>query len=147
MLLLIIQTLFWHRRWERERRKRSQRAKKSLQHLQLKKKKQTSSHTLHPRTYLDWFQLSSTLSAEQRNIISSHKLCVCRAQSNFFTCMAALLLPDCATPRGNCCLDNPAATYEQGIARVLLCVCVCVYLMNRVILDDGVRSIWTWLIM
>lgn len=85
---------------ERERRKRSQQAKKSLQHLQLKKKKQTSSHTLHSRTYLDWFQLSSTLSAEQRNIISSHKLCVCRAQSNFLHAWLLCCCPTAPHPEG-----------------------------------------------
>lgn len=45
-------------------------------------------------------------------------------------------------------LDNP--TDEQGMANYsALCMCVyaLVYLMNPVMLDDGVLSIWTWLIM
>lgn len=62
-----------------------------------------------------------------------------------FKCMPALVLPQCATPSRNWVC--PAAEYEQGIARVLLCVSVCVYLMNHVILDDEVLSIWTWNIM
>ena len=62
-----------------------------------------------------------------------------------FTCMPALVLPQCATPSGD--WVYPAAEYERGIARVLLCVSVSVYLMNHVILDDEVLSIWTWEIM
>lgn len=90
----------------------------------------------HSSTLLDWFKkLSSTLSAGLR----------IRIPVSWTTCRAALLLPARTTPRRNCYLDDQAAKCTEDIARVLLCVCV--YLMNHVIMDDRVLSIWTWLIM
>lgn len=62
--------------------------------------------------------------------------------------MAAMLLHNHATPRGK---RWTIPQMNKGWPTTVLCVCVCVYalvyLMNPVMLDDGVLSIWTWLIM